>query len=73
VNLLKRLEILEAALLRQRGDLEYKIVRIEDGETYNQAITASGVTDWHIDRIIFISFVKADFSRQRGKEYYDFN
>ena len=58
MNLLKRLEILEAALLRRGGDSGYKIVVAKVGETPQETVTRTGLMKWPPDRIIFIIFVK---------------
>jgi hypothetical protein len=59
MNLLRRLEILEDAILRQGGDPGYKLVMIKNDETSQDAIAREGLLDWPPDRIILISFVKA--------------
>ncbi|SFH58850.1 hypothetical protein SAMN05216299_12730 [Nitrosospira sp. Nsp14] len=60
MSLLRRLEILEDAALRQGGDPGYKLVMIEDDEMPQEAIARSGLTNWPMDRILLISFVKAN-------------
>jgi hypothetical protein len=60
MSLLRRLEMLEDAILRQGGDPGYKLVMVEDGEMPEEAVTRAGLTNWPADRIILISFVKAD-------------
>ena len=59
MSMLRRLEILEDAMMRQGGDDGYQLVMIKEGEMPQHAITRSGLTNWPADRIILISFVKA--------------
>ena len=59
MSLLRRLEILEDAVLRRGGDDGYELVMMKEGEMPQDAITRFGLTTWPADRIILISFVKA--------------
>lgn len=59
MSLLRRLEILEDAMVRQEVDPGYKLVMVEENEMPRDAIMRSGLTTWPADRIILISFVKA--------------
>ena len=60
MNLLRRLEVLEGAMARQDDDSGYKLVVTNEGEVPQDAIERSGLMNWPADRIILISFVKAD-------------
>lgn len=60
MNFVRRLEILEDAMLRQGGDGGYKLVVAEDGETPQEAIAKAGLIDWPADRVILVGFVKVD-------------
>jgi hypothetical protein len=60
MSLLRRLEMLEDAMQRQSGDPGYKLVMVEDGEMPEEAVTRARLTNWPANRIILISFVKAD-------------
>ena len=60
MSLLRRLEILEDAMLRQGSDEGYQLVMMKEGEMAQVAIERFGLLDWSPDRIILISFVKAN-------------
>ena len=45
MSLLRRLEILEDAMLRQGGDPGYKLVMMKEGEMPQDAIARSGLAD----------------------------
>jgi hypothetical protein len=60
MSLLRRLKILEDAMLRQGGDEGYQLVMMKEGEMAEDAIERCGMLDWSPDRIILISFVKAN-------------
>jgi hypothetical protein len=60
MSLLRRLEILEDAMMRQDDDTGYKLVVTNEGEMPQDAIERSGLMSWPADRIILISFVKAN-------------
>ena len=59
MTIIRRLEKLEDAMLRQGDDNGYKLVMMDEGEMSQDAIARSGLTSWPADRIILISFVKA--------------
>ena len=63
MSLLRRLETLEDAMLRQGSDEGYQLVMMKEGEMLQDAITRSGLTTWRGHRIILISFVKAGQNR----------
>ncbi|SCX62730.1 hypothetical protein SAMN05720354_13226 [Nitrosospira sp. Nsp1] len=60
MSLLRRLEMLESTMLRQEGDAGYKLVTIEDDEMPQDAIARFGLMNWPVDRILLVSFIKAD-------------
>jgi hypothetical protein len=60
MNVLKRLGILEGAMARQDDDSSYKVVVMKEEEMPQQAIERAGLTNWSADRILLISFVKAN-------------
>ena len=57
---ISRLEMLESTMLRQGGDAGYKLVTIEDDESPQDAIARFGLMNWPVDRILLVSFIKAD-------------
>lgn len=59
MTLIRRLEKLEDATVRQEVDPGYKLVMVEEDEMPQDAIERAGLTDWPGGRIILISFVKA--------------
>ena len=59
MTIIRRLEKLEDAMLRQGSDDGYEHVMMKEGEMPQDAITRSGLTTWPADRIILIRFVKA--------------
>ena len=60
MNLVRRLEILEDAMLREGGGGGYKLVVAKDGETLEEAIARGGLINWAPNRIILVGFVKVD-------------
>jgi hypothetical protein len=60
MSLLRRLEKLEDAMPRHGTDEGYELVIMKEGEMPQDAIERSGLTSWPADRIILISFVRAD-------------
>ena len=60
MTIVRRLEKLEEAILRQCGDDGYKLVVTSEEERPQEAIERAGLMNWPADRIIFICFVKAD-------------
>jgi hypothetical protein len=65
MSLLRRLEMLEDAMLGQGNDEGYQLVMMKEGEMPQDAITRSRLTSWPRDRIILISFVKAGEKSRR--------
>jgi hypothetical protein len=57
MNIIRRLEMLEAAALKTRDDVGYKIVLLQRSESCEEGIVRSGLQDWPQDRIIFVNFV----------------
>jgi hypothetical protein len=60
MTIVRRLEKLEEAMLRQDGDGGYKLVFTNEGEMPQEAIERAGLSNWPRDRILLISFVRAD-------------
>ena len=60
MTMIRRLEKLEDAILRQGGDGSYKLVVKSEEETPQDAIERAGLSNWPEDRVLLISFVKAD-------------
>jgi len=60
MTMIRRLEKLENAMLRQGDDSGYKLVVMNEGEMPQDAIARSGFMNWPADRILLISFVTAD-------------
>lgn len=63
MTMIRRLEKLEDAMLRQGGDGGYKMVVTNEEETPQEAIERAGLTNWPADRILLISFVRASGER----------
>ncbi|SCY42427.1 hypothetical protein SAMN05216420_10637 [Nitrosospira sp. Nl5] len=59
MNILRRVEMLEAAVLETRDDVGYKLVMLEGDETCEEGVIRSGLKDWPPDRIFIIKFVSA--------------
>lgn len=59
MNILRRVEMLEAAALKTRDNVGYEVVLLEKGESCEEGRIRSGLNDWPPDRIIFVSFVSA--------------
>jgi len=59
MNLTKRLEAVEAALARELGDLNYKLVIRKDNETEDEARKRARLADWP-GTIIFLSVSDAN-------------
>lgn len=57
MNILRRVEILEAELLRHTGDVGYKLVLLEKGEDREEGVIRSGLENWASDRLFIIRFV----------------
>ena len=70
MTMIRRLEKLEDAILRQGGDGGYKLVVKSEEETPQEAIERAGLSNWPGDRILLISFVKANQTclETRGKQ-----
>ena len=62
MNILRRVEILEAAVERTNDGDCYKVVMLKEGESYEEGIVREGLTDWPSDRILAICFVGAEDS-----------
>lgn len=60
MTMLKRVEKLEAAAFKGRGDVGYKFVLLEKGESCEEGRIRSGLKDWPSDRIIAIQFITAN-------------
>ena len=59
MNILRRVEILEAAVGRTNEGDCYKVVMLKEGESYEEGIVHAGLTDFPSDRILVIEFVGA--------------
>jgi hypothetical protein len=59
MTIIRRLEKLEDAILRQGGDDGYKLIFTTEEESRQEAIERAGLTNWPADRILLVSFVKA--------------
>lgn len=59
MNILRRLEMLEAMLLKTRDDVGYKLVLLEQGESCEEGRIRSGLKDWPSNRIIAVQFIGA--------------
>ena len=59
MNILRRVEMLEAELLRHRGDVGYKLVLLEKGEGREDGVIRSGLEDCPSDRLFIIRFIAA--------------
>lgn len=57
-NLTKRLEAVEAALMKQCGDADLRVIVCEDGETSAQARVRAGLADWP-GQVVCVSFMDA--------------
>jgi hypothetical protein len=57
MTILRRVEMLEAALLQTTDDAEYKLVLLEKGESPEEGIVRSQLKDWPADRLMAIRFV----------------
>ena len=58
MNLSKRMEAIESALAKQRGESGIWVVTREDGETDDQARDRLGLIDWS-GQVVFLGFVDA--------------
>lgn len=58
MRLKERVELVELAMARQRGDLNYKLVVRADGETDDETKRRAGLADWQ-GPVIFISEIEA--------------
>ncbi|WON74532.1 hypothetical protein [Nitrosospira sp. Is2] len=56
MNILRRVEMLEAAA-RRTNDVGYKIVFLQESESYEEGVINAGLLDWPSDRILVIRFV----------------
>jgi hypothetical protein len=57
MNIIRRLEVLEAAALKTTYDAGIKVVLLKKGESSEEGIIRSGLQDWAQDRIITVRFV----------------
>ncbi|MBA4144024.1 MAG: hypothetical protein H0X43_13875 [Nitrosospira sp.] len=58
MSILRRVEMLEAAVARTGDASEgYKLVFLQEGESYEEHIVRAGLTDYPSDRILAICFV----------------
>jgi hypothetical protein len=57
MNIIQRLEKLEAAALKTRDDVGIEVVFLKKGESSEEGIERSGLQNW-FGRIIFVRFVK---------------
>ena len=57
MNIIRRLEMLEARVGKTMDDVGYKLVLLEKGESCEEGIIRSGLQDWPEDRIITVAFV----------------
>ena len=57
MNILRRVEMLEAAVRQTRDDVGYKLVLLEKGESCGDGRIRAGLKDWPSDRIFIIEFV----------------
>ncbi|SFH60692.1 hypothetical protein SAMN05216299_1338 [Nitrosospira sp. Nsp14] len=62
MNILRRVEMLEAAVGRTNEGDCYKVVILKEGESYEEGIGREGLTDWPFDRILAICFESAEDS-----------
>jgi hypothetical protein len=58
MNIIRRLEALEAAGSKTRDDVGIEVVFLKTGESDEEGIIRSGFSDWPRDRIICVRFVK---------------
>lgn len=59
MNISKRLEAVETALAKQRGDYGIKLAFLEEGETEEQARGRARLIDWK-GELIFVSRIDAN-------------
>ena len=59
MNILRRVEMLEAAVGRTNDGDCYKVVMLKEGESYEEHLVHAGLTDFPSDRILIIEFVGA--------------
>ena len=57
MSILQRVERLEAVLSQSVEEVEYKIVLLKEGETPDEGIKRSNLTNWPDERIMVIKFV----------------
>ena len=56
---MSRLEALEAALAKQRGDFISKVVTVKYGENRDDAIARAGLADWPGTIVVVTSYADA--------------
>ena len=55
MNTIRRVETLEAAVQKTSdADVGYKLVFLQEGETYEEHLARTGLTDYPSDRILVI-------------------
>lgn len=59
MNILRRVEMLEAAVGRTNDGGCYKVVMLKEGESCAEGIVREGLRDFPSDRILVIEFVGA--------------
>jgi hypothetical protein len=57
MNIIRRLEMLEAAAHKSRDNVGYEIVLLKKGESCEEGIIRLGFHAWPRDRIICVNFV----------------
>jgi hypothetical protein len=60
MNMIRRVERLEAALIGTDEDVGYKLILLKEGESCEEILARSGLLDWPSERIIAIRFVKSN-------------
>lgn len=58
MNVIRRLEALEAVASKTRDDVGIEVVFLKTDESDEEGIIRSGFSDWPRDRIICVRFVK---------------
>jgi hypothetical protein len=60
MNIIRRLEMLEAAVHKNKDGVGYEIVLLKKGEGCEEGIIRSGLQAWPRERIIAVAFVSAN-------------
>jgi hypothetical protein len=58
MNIIRRLEVLEAAASKTKDDVGIGVVFLKTDESSEEGIIRSGFQDWPRDRIVCVNFVK---------------